>query len=110
MLRTSACVLLLRILSGTLRLICHITLYLSLLYAGASVLGVFIICHPFRAQWDPQLLGKCGDQIVSYTVLESSGLLLDLSIYIMPIAMLKPLNLPFRRKLEALAFFDAGVL
>ena len=48
------------------------------------MLELFLICRPFSRQWDPDVTGACGNQKVSFIVIESLGLLLDVSILIMP--------------------------
>lgn len=51
---------------------------------AASAVQIFLICRPFAAQWDPRVLGSCGDQVASFMALESAGLILDLGILLVP--------------------------
>lgn len=79
---------------------------LSCLHAMASVLEIFLICRPFAAQWDPRILGLCGDQVVSFVTLEVIGLLLDLGILLLPVHTIFYLNARQSQKWKAIFILD----
>ncbi|ROV89875.1 hypothetical protein VPNG_10248 [Cytospora leucostoma] len=73
--------------TGCCRLPGLITMIMSAVLVLASILQVYLICRPFAAQWDPRVMGTCGDQLLSFTVLESAGLILDIAILAWPVAV-----------------------
>lgn len=88
----------------------YVIMIFSALLAIVSVGEVFLICRPFAAQWDPEVLGTCGDQLLSFTTLECTGLVLDLVILIMPVMRLWTLQMSWRSKIETVLILDAGVM
>jgi hypothetical protein len=62
----------------------YFTISCSALHGCVCVLELFLICRPFSRQWDPDVTGACGNQKFSFIIIESFGLLLDISILIMP--------------------------
>ncbi|KAF2872965.1 hypothetical protein BDV95DRAFT_361907 [Massariosphaeria phaeospora] len=86
------------------------TIGLSSVHCLASILEVFLICRPLSTQWDPNAKGACGDQNISFVIIESVGLALDLVILWTPIPMLWKLHLPPRKKLQSFLVLDIGVL
>ena len=71
-----------------------------------------MICRPIAAGWDPSITGSCGNQIVSFLVLEIVGLLIDLTLLIIliPIFAIKSLQLPSREKLKLIGVFSVGFM
>ncbi|KAL2047342.1 hypothetical protein N7G274_001363 [Stereocaulon virgatum] len=78
------------------------------LHGIAVVLEVFLICRPIAAAWDNNFAGMCGDQIVSYVVLEILGLLIDLVILVLPVWSLAKLEYSLRRKAGLSFVFSGG--
>lgn len=74
--------------------------------ALASVVQIFLICRPFAAQWDPRVLGTCGDQMVSFMILESTGLILDIAILAVPAMAVVGLTMKKSRKAQAILVLD----
>lgn len=62
------------------RRLAHLLLVLSLVYGLVVFLEVFLICRPMAVDWNTHVNGTCGNQIISYLVLEVCGLLLDFTI------------------------------
>ena len=85
-------------------------LVLSILYGLVVFLEVFLICHPMAVDWNAFVDGTCGDQIVSYLVLEVAGLVLDFTIIAVPIPVIWRLQLPMPKKIPILILFSVGVL
>jgi hypothetical protein len=80
----------------------------SALHCIAVVLEVFLICRPMAAAWNNNLAGTCGDQIVSYVVLEILGLLIDLVILVWPVWLLATLQLSPKTKAWLIFIFSSG--
>ncbi|ROV92176.1 hypothetical protein VMCG_09286 [Cytospora schulzeri] len=87
-----------------------IIMIISAALALASIVQVFLICRPFAAQWDPRVLGTCGDQIGSFMALESTGLSLDVAILAVPAAQTLRLNLSMRNKVRVILVLDMGAI
>ena len=50
------------------------------MYGLVVFLEVFLICRPMAVDWNTHVNGTCGNQIISYLVLEVFGLLFDFTI------------------------------
>lgn len=85
-------------------------LVLSILYGLVVFLEVFLICRPMAVDWNAYVDGTCGDQTVSYLILEVLGLLLDLSIVALPFPGIWKLVLSRAHKMSISIFFSIGVL
>ena len=85
-------------------------LVLSILYGLVVFLEVFLICRPMAVDWDAHVDGTCGDQIVSYLVLEILGLLIDFTILVVPLPVIWKLQLPWPRKVSIAALLSIGAL
>ncbi|KAH6060522.1 hypothetical protein HBI67_136950 [Parastagonospora nodorum] len=86
------------------------TLGLCIFHGIASVLEICLICRPLAAQWDTHVRGVCGNQIVSFTVVEVSALALDLAILISPLSKLLRMQMTFIAKIKTIVLFDAGIV
>jgi hypothetical protein len=78
--------------------------------AAASTVQIFLICRPFSAHWDPRVLGFCGDQVASFMVLESAGVLLDLGILVVPTVMIIRLQMRLVIKIEVIVLFNISAM
>lgn len=85
-------------------------LVLSLLYGLVVLLEIFLICRPIAVDWNVHVDGKCGDQILSYLVLEVLGLLLDSIILAIPLRVIWSLRMERVRKVRLTIMFSVGVL
>lgn len=83
---------------------------LSACLAGASIIQIFLICRPFAAQWDPRVLGACGDQVASFMALESAGVVLDLGILLIPSLMIVQLHMRREAKVQLILVFNIGAV
>lgn len=75
-----------------------------------GILEIFLVCRPFAAQWDPHVLGTCGDQILSFTILESAGLMLDLCTLLLPVLLVWGLQMQRRKRIPLILILDAGIM
>lgn len=78
--------------------------------AAASIIQMFLICRPFAAQWDPRVLGACGDQVASFMALESAGLVLDLGILLVPSVGIMRLQMSLEVKVKLIFIFNIGAV
>ena len=85
-------------------------LVMSILYGLVVFLEVFLICRPMAVDWNAHVDGTCGDQIVSYLVLEVLGLLFDLTIAAVSIPYLWALQMPLAKKCLTQLMFSIGAL
>lgn len=60
--------------------------------------------------WDAHVRGTCGNQIVSYLVLEVLGLLLDFTIAAMSIPYIWALKVSRTKKMSIQIVFSIGIL
>ncbi|KAK2606577.1 hypothetical protein N8I77_005317 [Diaporthe amygdali] len=111
LLRIAACLLIHSIFSfPTARRSAIVIMVLSAGLAVASIVQIFLICKPFAAQWDPHVLGSCGDQIASFMALETIGLVLDLGILLVPAKYIMGLQMSMRRKIQLVLVFNVGAV
>ena len=85
-------------------------LVLSVLFGLVVFLEIFLICRPMAVDWNAQIHGTCGDQVVSYLVLEALGLLLDFTILAVPIPCIWSLQMTLSRKIKFASMFLIGGL
>ena len=60
--------------------------------------------------WNADIHGTCGNQVVSYVVLEILGLLLDSAILAAPIPLIWSVHMRLAKKIGALILFSMGIL
>ena len=85
-------------------------LVLSILYGIVVLLEVFLICHPMAVDWNANIHGTCGDQVVSYVVLEILGLLLDSAILAAPIPLILNSQLALAKTIWNVILLSMGIL
>ena len=98
---------------GRLKIVSRMTwslLFLCVVYGLAVLLEVFLICRPMAVDWNASIDGKCGDQILSYLVLEILGLFLDLTTVAVPILATWRLQVSLARKLSIAILLSIGIL
>lgn len=93
-----------------MKLITRLLLVLSVLYGLVVFLEVFLICRPMAVDWNVHIKGTCGDQVLSYLVLEILGLVLDLVILTVPIPCIWRMNINLTRKISSATMFSIGAL
>ena len=106
-------ILLIKNIFGPKKVVRQITgllLVLSFLYGLVVFLETFLICRPMAADWDTHVDGTCGNQIVSYLVLEVLGLFLDFTIVAVPIPYITRIQMRRAEKLRISVVFSIGVL
>ena len=90
--------------------IIRLLLVLSILYGLVVFLEAFLICRPMAVDWNAHVDGTCGNQIVSYLVLELLGLLLDFGTIAMPSLWILNLSMRRARKVAVISILSIGIL
>ena len=85
-------------------------LVIAILFGLVVVLETFLICRPLAVDWNAHIDGTCGDQVVSYLVLEVLGLCLDFTILVLPLPWIWKLRTSLRRKMSIAIVFSIGFL
>ena len=81
-----------------------------ILYGLIVLLETFLICRPLAVDWNAHTRGTCGDQVVSYVVLEVLGLFLDFAILVVPLPSIWKLQISVRRRMLIAIDFSIGFL
>lgn len=79
-----------------------------LIWSVANILQVFLICHPFQATFDDNIIGTCGDQIASYIAIGCFNAISDLIVLTLPISTLWSLKLKMIYKICTSVIFLLG--
>ena len=110
--RISACLLLKRLFGilGWPKIVMISAISLSALHGLASVLDLSLICRPLSAQWKSDIDATCGNQWLSFLLLEVLGMLVDCSILVVPALAIMRLHVPNSRRLALLCVFEVGAL
>ena len=93
-----------------IRRIVRSLLVLSILYGLVVFLEIVLICRPMAVDWNARVDGTCGDQIVSYLVLEVVGLVFDFTILVVPLPCIWRLQIQRTAKVQIAAYFSIGAL
>lgn len=93
-----------------MEVISTISMAVCLFHGVASMLGMFLVCRPIAANWDPTVDGTCGNVLVSYVFMESVGLFLDVAILIVPPLFIFRLQIERRRMWRISVVFETGWL
>ena len=83
---------------------------LSVLYGLVVFLEVFLICRPMAVDWNAHVDGTCGNQALSFLVLEVLSLLFDLTIAAVSIPYLWALQMPLAKKVFTQIILSIGAL
>ena len=88
----------------------RLLLVIAILFGLVVVLETFLICRPLAVDWNAHIDGICGDQVVSYLVLEVLGLFLDSAILVLPLLGIWEVPMSLRRKTSIVIMFSMGFL
>ena len=81
----------------------------ALWYVGFT-LAACLRCVPPRKAWNPQVKGQCGNGFALIVAAAVPDSLLDFSLMILPISVLKRLQMSMRRKINLAMIFAIGGL
>jgi len=77
----------------------------------ATILTGCFICRPFAMNWDPTIPGgKCGNQVLSFTVTGVLNLITDVMVLVLPLPYLARLQMELYKKLVLIGVFSVGLL
>ncbi|KAF3480941.1 uncharacterized protein GIQ15_06288 [Arthroderma uncinatum] len=77
----------------------------------ATILEPFLLCRPFRYTWDKfQTQGTCGDSKKAYLGVAVTNLVVDVSIYLLPIPVLWNLQMTKSKRLALCGIFALGLI
>lgn len=88
----------------------YFTICLCALHTLACILDLSLICRPISAQWNSDINATCGDQRLSFIILESTAIILDLVILIAPVYVVWKLRLPRKKRLALCLVFELGAM
>ncbi|KAF2871164.1 hypothetical protein BDV95DRAFT_544992 [Massariosphaeria phaeospora] len=92
----------------SVRTLCCILL---VLIQGAMIYGIggfVLICDPVRKYWTPLLPGQCSDPSVHFRASSIIGIVLDVSIWILPMPIIGTLNLARKQRIALWGVFGLG--
>ncbi|PGG99924.1 hypothetical protein AJ79_08361 [Helicocarpus griseus UAMH5409] len=80
-------------------------------WALATIIAGCVICRPFAFNWDQTIPGgKCGNQVLSFTVTGVLNLITDVMVLVLPLPHLYKLQMRLYKKLVLIAVFSIGIL
>lgn len=85
---------------------------LALIGAWAVMISFLLtlICVPVAAFWDDSVEGRCLSSLTVWYVMASFNLTTDLALFIMPLPVIRSLQLPRKQKYILTAIFGLGLL
>lgn len=75
-----------------------------------SILEVFLICRPLRGHWDLISVNACGNQQVSFVVIECIGLALDVALLLLPLPIIMRSQATTEKKIMWMMALDIGAV
>ena len=82
----------------------------SIAYAVAGVLMLFLTCRPFAYTWDRSINGKCGSIYEEWLAMGILNLFLDVGVIVTPLPVLWRLQMTLFRKLALTMMFTIGIM
>jgi hypothetical protein len=80
-------------------------------YWLGSMLQIFLLCTPFEMSWNPTIPGgHCASYNVAFSTIGVFNLISDLIIMLLPIPLLRNLQMAIGTKLGLIAIFGIGLL
>lgn len=88
----------------------HLLLGLVCLYTLTYILLIVFRCRPVSAGWDLSIEGECVDHTIPMLVLAVANIIIDVFIFILPIRIVLPLQIPVLQKISLAVLFATGGL
>lgn len=97
------------------RLTCYTLMGVVGAYWLSTIIRMFFLCTPFAALWEPTLLqtvpgAHCLDLMAVYVSVSIINLVLDFTLFLLPMPLLWNLQMNTRRKLMLMGIFGLGFL
>ncbi|CRG91427.1 hypothetical protein PISL3812_08475 [Talaromyces islandicus] len=71
----------------------------------ANVLQIFLICRPFKMNWDSTVQGTCGNRPLTYALIGAVNIATDITTLLLPVPTVWSLQMPKRFKIGITAIF-----
>lgn len=110
--KTSICLLYLRIFAhvGWFRKTVYVVLAYVLLYATGSIIATIFECTPVERVWDHTIQGTCINLTEFWYANAAANIIGDFGILLLPMPVVRSLQLPSRQKWGLTMVFGLGVL
>ncbi|KAK6846442.1 hypothetical protein PG990_007120 [Apiospora arundinis] len=84
---------------------------LAFILAWTVTLSVLLplVCYPVEKFWEPALPGSCVDQLAVWYVMAGVNIVTDFAIFIIPLPVIKSLQLPTKQKMLLVVVFGLGL-
>jgi len=89
---------------------CYTLMAIVSLYGLEMFITGAFPCWPVASFWDFRLKGKCFPRVVIWFLNAALNIATDLMIFVLPIPLIKSLNLPTRQKAALIGLFMLGFL
>ena len=112
--KTSICLLYLRIFSTVdklkFRRVVYCFMAYVLLYAFASIMATIFQCVPIERVWNKKVPGSCINLTAFWYANACANIIGDIGIFLLPMPVIRSLNLPRREKWGLTMVFALGFL
>ncbi|KAF4993964.1 hypothetical protein FGRMN_6095 [Fusarium graminum] len=95
----------------TISIIKTVTSYsLAFMFAGTVTITLLstLVCVPIAKVWDHTLPGRCFDLLTFWYVMAGFIMATDLGVFLIPLPVIKSLNLPIKQKIMLFMVFSLG--
>ncbi|KAK8084247.1 hypothetical protein PG997_005518 [Apiospora hydei] len=84
---------------------------LGFILAWTVTLSVLLplVCYPVDKFWEPALPGSCVDQLAVWYVMAGVNIITDFAIFVIPLPVIKSLQLPTKQKMLLVVVFGLGL-
>ncbi|KAI0430523.1 hypothetical protein F5Y09DRAFT_341576 [Xylaria sp. FL1042] len=95
---------------GLFYTMCHILLWMNVLFYASKILLINLACIPHRAIWDKTVPAKCLNQKIVYIVAAAVGVVSHVFILGLPQTIIWKLKMNTKKKIGVSVIFATGVL
>ncbi|KAL9003523.1 MAG: hypothetical protein Q9188_003609 [Gyalolechia gomerana] len=108
--KVSICLTFIRIFfTRTFRTVATIVYSLCIGWSIATILVGYLICTPFSQKWIPSDTGHCGSTTAAYVSLAVLDIILDITVFALPMPCLYKLQITKTTKIGLMATFALGL-
>ncbi|PVH95286.1 hypothetical protein DM02DRAFT_571441 [Periconia macrospinosa] len=90
------------------RIACWAIMAVTVIYAIWTLFGSIFVCFPIRAFWTKEQPSKCINQMVMWFTNAGFNILTDFAIIVLPMPVIRSLNLARRQKQALIGIFAVG--
>ncbi|KAI1348543.1 hypothetical protein F5Y01DRAFT_306736 [Xylaria sp. FL0043] len=95
---------------GLFYTMCHVLLWLNVLFYSSKILLINLSCIPHRAIWDKTVPAKCLNQKIVYLVAAAIGVVSHAFILALPQTIIWRLQMSKQKKIGVSVIFATGIL